>query len=160
MHDPLRLKNVNNGPKPRARPQHGAKSAPPGNAASSSKQIEHQHDTLPVSPSLSLTEGRRFIQPPVDSSRIVRKPVPEDPREFQIKQLKRRFSPIEKSENGGTNYAFSMAPSDPDFPFEVRTFRSGFPCLGLKPRSQEEQNGPHTDQTCFATQNPGLKKHC
>ena len=74
-------------------------------------------------PSSSLAEGRRFIPPSVDGSRVVSRPVPkaqtEDPREFQIKQLKRRFSPTEKIENAGTSYAFLMPPSDPDFPFEI-----------------------------------------
>ena len=54
---------------------------------------------------------------------MVSKPVPkaqtEDPREFQIKQLKRRFSPTETVEHGGTALAFQMVPSDPDFPFEM-----------------------------------------
>ena len=43
---------------------------------------------------------------------------------------------------------------------KVRTFRSDGLCLGLKPESQEEQNGPHTPQTGFATQILGLKKRC
>ena len=43
---------------------------------------------------------------------------------------------------------------------KVRTVRSGFSCLGLKPESQEEQNNPHTPPTCFATHIPGVKKHC
>ena len=42
----------------------------------------------------------------------------------------------------------------------VRTVRSDSSCLGLKSESQEEQKGPHTPQTCFATQVPGLKKQC
>lgn len=70
-----------------------------------------------------MIEDRRVVSPAVDASRVVRKPIPkaqaEDPREFQIKQLKRRFSPTEKNEDGGTSYAFSMAPSDPDFPFDM-----------------------------------------
>lgn len=54
---------------------------------------------------------------------MVSKPVPraqvEDPREFQIKQLRRRFSPTETAEDGGTTFTFQMVPSDPDFPFEM-----------------------------------------
>lgn len=54
---------------------------------------------------------------------MVSKPVSraqvEDPREFQIKQLKRRFSPTETAEDGGTTFTFQMVPSDPDFPFEM-----------------------------------------
>lgn len=57
------------------------------------------------------------------------KPIPkaqiEDPREFQLGQIRRRFSPKETRlslDNGGENAAvltFSMAPSDPDFPFDL-----------------------------------------
>ena len=63
------------------------------------------------------------MPPPVDGSRVVSKPVSraqvEDPREFQIKQLRRRFSPTETAEDGGTAFTFQMVPSDPDFPFEM-----------------------------------------
>lgn len=65
----------------------------------------------------------------------------EDPREFQIKQLKRRFSPTESSENGGTNYAFSMAPSDPDFPFEM----VGLECVLHVPTTYPKQGRPSID---------------
>ncbi|MCJ1245306.1 hypothetical protein MMC30_002510 [Trapelia coarctata] len=66
---------------------------------------------------------RQYVPPPVDKSKVVQKPVPraqaEDPREFQIQQLRRRFSPKEIAEDNGTAFAFSMAPSDPDFPFDM-----------------------------------------
>ncbi|KAL9138741.1 MAG: hypothetical protein Q9175_000007 [Cornicularia normoerica] len=124
---------------------HVAKSGLLGNDASSSKQTEGQNDTLAGDPPPSLTGGRRFIPPPLDGSRVVRKPVPkaqtEDPREFQIRQLKRRFSPIEKSENGGTSYAFSMAPSDPDFPFEM----VGLQCVLHVPTTYPEEGRPSID---------------
>lgn len=72
---------------------------------------------------LKLPEGRRFLAPLVESDRVVRKPVSSaqvaDPRVFQIQQLKRRFSPIETAEDGGTVLVFQMPPSDPDFPFEM-----------------------------------------
>ena len=63
------------------------------------------------------------MPPAVDGSRVVSKPVSraqvEDPREFQIKQLRRRFSPTETAEDGGTAFTFQLVPSDPDFPFEM-----------------------------------------
>ena len=66
---------------------------------------------------------RQYVAPPVDQSKVVRKPVSnlqvEDPRAFQLQQLRRRFSPKESSEENGTVLSFSMAPSDPDFPFEM-----------------------------------------
>lgn len=41
----------------------------------------------------------------------------------------------------------------------VRIFPSGFSHWSLKPELQEEQKGPHTPQTCYATQILGLKKY-
>ncbi|KAL1624318.1 hypothetical protein SLS56_007857 [Neofusicoccum ribis] len=57
--------------------------------------------------------------------RAVERPTPraqqDDPREFQLAQIRRRFSPAESLEaNGGaTILAFGMKPSDPDFPFAI-----------------------------------------
>ncbi|CZR52254.1 uncharacterized protein PAC_02131 [Phialocephala subalpina] len=57
------------------------------------------------------------------ASRVVTKPVPqaqaEDPRQFQLGQIRRRFSPKETNQQGGAQLKFSFAPSDPDFPFEM-----------------------------------------
>ena len=75
-------------------------------------------------------QGRRrqAVTTPV-SSRVVSKPIPkaqtEDPREFQLGQIRRRFSPKEtrlSTSNSGEDavvLSFSMAPSDPDFPFDM-----------------------------------------
>jgi hypothetical protein len=64
---------------------------------------------------------------PVPASRVVSKPVPraqsENPREFQLGQIRRRFSPKETRPSGSaagtTLLRFSLTPSDPDFPFEM-----------------------------------------
>ncbi|KAK2594048.1 hypothetical protein QQS21_008233 [Conoideocrella luteorostrata] len=58
------------------------------------------------------------------SSRIVPKPVPssqaENPRAYQVEQLRRRFSPRESTTGDGTtSLTFKLKPSDPDFPFEL-----------------------------------------
>ncbi|CAI4220238.1 unnamed protein product [Parascedosporium putredinis] len=58
------------------------------------------------------------------SSRVVSKPVPSsqetDPRGYQLSQLRRRFNPKETNlPNGGTRLLFKLAPSDPDFPFDL-----------------------------------------
>ncbi|KAG6009864.1 hypothetical protein E4U21_000966 [Claviceps maximensis] len=58
------------------------------------------------------------------SSRIVPKPIPssqaEDPRGYQLDQLRRRFSPKESPADGGAiSLVFKLKPSDPDFPFEL-----------------------------------------
>ena len=68
-------------------------------------------------------EGRRYMPAPVDQSLVVQKPVSSvqksDPREFQIRQLRRRFSPQESKHASGSSFVLRMIPSDPDFPFEI-----------------------------------------
>ncbi|UKZ85651.1 uncharacterized protein TrAFT101_001502 [Trichoderma asperellum] len=78
--------------------------------------LKKQPDGVPV--------DRKQAVPSASSSRIVPKPVPEaqvqDPRGFQIEQLKRRFSPKESTTSEGhTSLVFKLKPSDPDFPFEL-----------------------------------------
>ena len=94
-------------------------------------------------PSSNLTDGRRFNAPQVDQNRVVSKPVPksqvEDPRSFQIAQLRRRFSPRETAGNGGTALAFRMVPSDPDFPFEMP---GGLDCVLSVPSSYPKDGRP------------------
>lgn len=67
---------------------------------------------------------RKQAVPSASSARVVPKPVPEaqvqDPRGFQIGQLKKRFSPNESTTSeGDTSLVFKLKPSDPDFPFEL-----------------------------------------
>ncbi|KAH7161351.1 hypothetical protein EDB81DRAFT_343114 [Dactylonectria macrodidyma] len=57
-------------------------------------------------------------------SRVVPKPVPQtqaqDPKRYQIEQLRRRYSPKESNApHGATSFVFKLVPSDPDFPFEL-----------------------------------------
>lgn len=48
----------------------------------------------------------------------------QDPRAFQIKQIKLRFNAQEeKTQDQGTSLTFDMAPSDPDFPFEIESLK-------------------------------------
>ncbi|KAF7534301.1 hypothetical protein G7Z17_g13385 [Cylindrodendrum hubeiense] len=68
------------------------------------------------------TREQAVLEP--SPSRIVPKPVPEsqtqDPRRYQIEQLRRRYSPKEtNAPHGATSLIFKLAPSDPDFPFEL-----------------------------------------
>lgn len=51
--------------------------------------------------------------------RPVSKVEKNDPREFQLNQLRRRFRPQEQSDENGSALTFGLAPSDPDFPFEL-----------------------------------------
>jgi uncharacterized CHY-type Zn-finger protein len=51
------------------------------------------------------------------------KPIPAqqlaNPREYELNQLKRRFSPTIREEEDATILLFKLVPSDPDFPFEL-----------------------------------------
>ncbi|KAJ5090019.1 hypothetical protein N7532_008703 [Penicillium argentinense] len=51
--------------------------------------------------------------------RPVSKVEKNDPREFQLNQLRRRYRPDEKSDDNEHTLAFGLVPSDPDFPFEL-----------------------------------------
>ncbi|KAJ5899445.1 hypothetical protein N7495_004189 [Penicillium taxi] len=53
------------------------------------------------------------------TSRPISKLEQKDPREFQINQLRRRFSPSEITDDSETALTFGLPPSDPDFPFEL-----------------------------------------
>jgi len=72
-----------------------------------------------------IQDRRQAVTKPVPTSRVVPKPIPQaqtkDPREFQLGQIRRRFSPKEtkQSAGGGALLKFSLPPSDPDFPFEM-----------------------------------------
>ena len=85
---------------------------------------------------------RQYVPPTVDRSKVVQKPISrvqvENPREFQIQQLRKRFSPQEAAEKNGTAFTFSMAPSDPDFPFEM----VGLECVLHVPFSYPEDGKP------------------
>lgn len=62
----------------------------------------------------------------------------QNPREFQINQLRRRFRPKEETNGVGTSLEFGMAPSDPDFPFELDQLQ----CVLFVPRSYPDQERP------------------
>jgi hypothetical protein len=66
---------------------------------------------------------RQYDAPPPDPSRLVQRPVPqsqvEDPRSFQMSQIKRRFQHSETETLDGTSFTLNVVPSDPDFPFEI-----------------------------------------
>lgn len=77
------------------------------------------------------------------ASRIVARPVPhvqeQDPRGYQINQLRRRYHPKESQVNGEgrtgeTLLAFSLKPSDPDFAFDVTELQCRLYIPGTYPR--------------------------
>ncbi|KAL8930728.1 MAG: hypothetical protein Q9208_000269 [Pyrenodesmia sp. 3 TL-2023] len=124
VHDPSSLE--------RARPQ-----KTPQSRATSSRNLPEPTQTEEPIPRVTVDgvtqsrpSGRRFQPPPVDATRVIQRPVPrsqkESPRDFQIRQLERRFPSLQKIEHGTeTTLAFQLPPSDPDFPFEL----SGLECV-------------------------------
>ena len=60
-----------------------------------------------------------------------------------MRQVRRRFSPVENVEDGGTSLAFHMAPSDPDFPFEM----VGLECVLHVPDTYPRSGTPSLDVT-------------
>ncbi|KAM4063010.1 CHY zinc finger domain-containing protein [Hirsutella rhossiliensis] len=68
------------------------------------------------------TRGQAVREP--SASRVVARPMPEsqaqDPRGYQMEQLRKRFAPQEATaDDGATSFLFKLRPSDPDFPFEL-----------------------------------------
>lgn len=65
---------------------------------------------------------RQYHAPQTPASRIVAKPKPmtqTDQRQFQLDQVRRRFSPKESLSAGNAILEFRLIPSDPDFPYEI-----------------------------------------
>ncbi|KAJ5129550.1 Zinc finger CCCH-type [Penicillium bovifimosum] len=60
---------------------------------------------------------------PVQPQRPVSKLEQSDPREFQLNQLRRRYRPQEVKDDQGSTLTFGLAPSDPDFPFEMENLQ-------------------------------------
>ncbi|KAL9000669.1 MAG: hypothetical protein Q9169_000705 [Polycauliona sp. 2 TL-2023] len=95
----------------------------------------------------------RYKPPQVDPSRVVHKPVSglqkDDPRQFQIGQLERRFLTTQKIEHGGSTLSFQLAPSDPDFPFDL----TGLDCVIRVPNGYPENGRPS-----LAVSNPNMPR--
>ncbi|KAI1265330.1 hypothetical protein F5Y18DRAFT_49064 [Xylariaceae sp. FL1019] len=99
-----------------------------------------------ISTSRAAIDGRQAVaEAPLN--RVVQKPVPDsqtqDPRKYQIDQMKRRYSPTQGTlQNGATTLRFHLKPSDPDFPFELEqldcelqipaSYPAGPPTLAVK----------------------------
>lgn len=86
----------------------------------------------------SRTLGQAVLEP--SPSRVVARPMPEsqaqDPRGYQMEQLRKRFAPQEATvDDGAASLLFKLRPSDPDFPFEL----SYLDCDLRVPHSYPEQ---------------------
>ncbi|EED23090.1 conserved hypothetical protein [Talaromyces stipitatus ATCC 10500] len=69
------------------------------------------------------TQSQKVRKTNNSQRQAVPKPVPkaqqDSPRDFQIAQLRRRFHPKERQDDSGNTFTFGMAPTDPDFPFDM-----------------------------------------
>lgn len=62
----------------------------------------------------------------------------ENPRNFQLNQLRRRFRPEETTIGDDTSLSFKLVPSDPDFPYELEALD----CTMLIPSTYPEAGMP------------------
>ena len=92
----------------------------------------------------SPARGRQYVHEPAHPSRVVGRPEPaaqrDDPRDFQIRQLRRRFSPRETERAPGTSFALRLVPSDPDLAFDVDALE----CVLEVPRDHPTGAAPPT----------------
>lgn len=146
--DPVRSGDALVGAGTRGMPRSDARSGGGGSgggaaaaaAAVNGGQDDGRSKASPARPA-SPTEGRRFLPPAVPSNKVVAKPTPtQDPRSFQIGQIKRRYNAVETASSDGsaTLLSFSLTPSDPDFPFDLP---KGLRCVLHVPSSYLQPGG-------------------
>lgn len=91
---------------------------------------------------------------PLTVSRPPAKPVSqkelENPREYQVTQVVRRFSPFRADLDDKTSLKFRLVPTDPDFPFELET---GLHCVLHVPPGYPQDGRPS-----LQVQNPDMPK--
>ncbi|KAL9094968.1 MAG: hypothetical protein Q9165_002918 [Trypethelium subeluteriae] len=97
---------------------------PPGSETARPSSSQHQlNGPAPAGTLNSDSPASRHGADAAAPERIVGRPVPrkqlEDPREFQIGQIRRRFGPSEQADGDALALTFKMTPSDPDFPFDI-----------------------------------------
>ncbi|KAF2434269.1 hypothetical protein EJ08DRAFT_627787 [Tothia fuscella] len=84
--------------------------------------------------------ARQYDAPPPGATRLVQRPIPQsqsdDPRTFQLGQIKRRYHPSEKESAEGVSLTLKVTPSDPDFPFDI----AALDCILTVPSSYPSSN--------------------
>ncbi|KAI1623658.1 hypothetical protein EDD37DRAFT_565295 [Exophiala viscosa] len=112
---------------------------------SKSTKVQHEGELPKASTTSSAAEDLHLPQRPKPTGSRPpprQKPVSQlqqtDPREFQIGQLMRRYSPTRKDAENDTLLALTMTPSDPDFPFELE----GLHCTLTIPNSWPQEGKP------------------
>ncbi|KAJ6161163.1 hypothetical protein N7470_004559 [Penicillium chermesinum] len=114
--------------------------SPSNSSTSTAQDVASRVATGVQSLSLSDRTSKQATKAPqvAQIQRPVSKVEKNDPREFQINQLRRRFRPEETADDNGTILSFGMAPSDPDFPFELDSLQ----CVLHVPRLYPETGRP------------------
>ncbi|KKZ64577.1 hypothetical protein EMCG_09510 [[Emmonsia] crescens] len=93
----------------------------------------------------SASQVQAFNTSPLGSTgtqpQVVQRPTPraqrDNPREFELNQIRRRFHPQERSDEEGTYLTFEMHPSDPDFSDRLKSLTCamhvplGYPLRGM-----------------------------
>lgn len=89
---------------------------------------------------MSVIEGTTTQATKVPQVAQIQRPVSKiernDPREFQLNQLRRRFRPEETTDDKGSILTFGLTPSDPDFPFELDSLQCVLHVPHLYPDTQ------------------------
>lgn len=124
---------------------------PQASEAPSSSHIKDSPVATEASQATPKNPHRQYTQL-ADQSRVVQRPTPrtqaEDPRAFQIGQVRRRFAADEQVLESKTIIKLNLTPSDPDFPFEMDALevvltvpqdypRSGSPSLRVKNKGMD-----------------------
>jgi hypothetical protein len=91
-----------------------------------------QQSLVPTIPASDIAVSPEIVSRPIST---VEK---DDPRDFQISQLRRRFHPTEQNDDSGTLLTFTMMPTDPDFPFDL----AGLQCALRIPRPFPSEGRP------------------
>ena len=75
----------------------------------------------------------------------------QDPREYELQQLRRRYKPQESTKDGNTTILkLGLVPSDPDFPFELESLQ----CELTVPQSYRTGHG----KPSLRVQNPEMER--
>nr|POE49073.1 hypothetical protein CFP56_32224 [Quercus suber] len=84
----------------------------------SAEEQETSHGTT-----VNRNETQQDALPIRGKPQVIQRPVPpaqtQDPRTFQIEQIRRRFKPEIREQTTISTLRFSMKPTDPDFPYEL-----------------------------------------
>ncbi|KAL9066170.1 MAG: hypothetical protein Q9157_007237, partial [Trypethelium eluteriae] len=116
---------------------------PPNSETARPSSSQHQlNGPAPAGAFNSDSQASQHGAPAADPERIVGRPVPrkqlEDPREFQIGQIRRRFGPSEQADGDALALIFKMTPLDPDFPFDITALE----CKLSVPSAYPESGNP------------------